>query len=170
MVEDTKNMNLLFLNYDVDVSCWQSRMFFFTFSEFADTVQFRAAGSLKKIFGLIFFPTWKVFPGWGGPNGDRSRCAMPPPQQYRMLLVTMLEKKNKHQKEQGMGQTSKNVATINNKGGTRYCWRFPPSRPGFWPQEKNQTHLTLRTYHLSFKWGHTHLNQPRIDNWRWRLK
>ena len=51
---------------------------FFTFSEFADTLQFRMAGSRKKCLGS-FFQLSDSNPGRLGTKRERYHCAMPSP-------------------------------------------------------------------------------------------
>ena len=51
---------------------------FFYFSECADTVQFRTAGSRKKCLGS-FFQQSDSNPGQLGTKRERYRCAMPSP-------------------------------------------------------------------------------------------
>ena len=62
---------------------------FFTYSEFADTVQFRTGGSLKKCFGFVFFfPAVRFEPGTAGYEARTlPLCYAVPPKLLRVTLI-----------------------------------------------------------------------------------
>ena len=64
---------------------------FFYFSECPDSVQFRTAGSRKKILGS-FFQQSDLNPGWLGTKRKRYRCAMPSPQEIWKLISNRCSK------------------------------------------------------------------------------